>query len=102
VAFVVELLGLARVLARQSEVTLSLAPGATLHDVTRALAAAYPALVGPVLTAEGRLAAGTLFSLDGRAVTEDLSLPVPDADNRDHGQGRGVTLLLLTSMEGGA
>jgi hypothetical protein len=100
-AVIVELLGLARVLARRSEVTLSLRPGATLHDVTRALAAAYPALVGTVLTAEATLAAGTLFSLDGRAVTEDLSLPVPDASNWDDEKGRGVMLLLLTSMEGG-
>jgi hypothetical protein len=101
-AVIVELLGLARVLARRSEVTLTLGPGATLHDVTRALAAAHPALVGPVLTAEGSLAAGTLFSLDGRAVTEDLSLPVPDAGHRANGQGRDVMLLLLTSMEGGS
>jgi hypothetical protein len=101
VAVIVELLGLARVLSRQSEVTISLGPGATLHDVTRALAAAYPALVGPVLTAKATLAAGTLFSLDGRAVTEDLSLPVPEARPVDTGRGCDTRILLLTSMEGG-
>jgi hypothetical protein len=72
-----------------------------LRDVTRALAAAYPALVGPVLTADGALGPGTLFSLDGRAVTEDLSTPLPEPDPEDEGQTRGARLLLLTSLEGG-
>jgi hypothetical protein len=105
------------VLARRECVTLTLAPGANapagaragepggpannprLWDVTRALAAACPALVGPVLTADGALGPGTLFSLDGRAVTEDLSTPLPEP--KDEGQTRGARLLLLTSLEGG-
>jgi hypothetical protein len=98
---------LARVLARRERVTLTLAPNAgaaadpaRLRDVTRALAAAYPALVGPVLTADGTLGPGTLFSLDGRAVTEDLSLPVPEPDTEEQ-RTSGARLLLLTSLEGG-
>jgi hypothetical protein len=73
-----------------------------LRDVARALVAAYPALVGAVLTADGALGPGTLFSLDGRAVTDDLSQPVPEARPGRRGAECAPTLLLLTSMEGGA
>jgi hypothetical protein len=83
-------------------VTLSLPSGATLGDVARALAAECPALAGPVLTPDGALGPGTLFSLGGRAVTDDLSQPVPAAGDGEAGAESGVTVLLLTSMEGGA
>jgi hypothetical protein len=99
---------LARVLARRERVTLTLTPDSgapadppRLRDVTRALADAFPALVGPVLSADGALGPGTLFSLDGRAVTEDLSLPVPEPDTEEQRRTGGARLLLLTSLEGG-
>jgi hypothetical protein len=90
----VELLGLARVRARRERVALSMPAGATLGDVGRALAAAYPELIGPVLTAEGGLVAGNLFSPDGRALTADLAAPLAP-------EGPEAHLLLLTSPEGG-
>jgi hypothetical protein len=90
----VELLGLARVRARRETVSLSLPATATLGDVSRALAQAHPELVGPVLSPEGNLVAGNLFSPDGRALTAD-----PDA--LVGAETPEMRLLLLTSPEGG-
>lgn len=91
----VELLGLARVAARRQSVALSLPSTATLGDVARALVQAHPELVGRVLTAEGGLITGNLFSPDGRSLTADTTMLVSAAEAPE------VHVLLLTSPEGG-
>jgi hypothetical protein len=95
VEVLVELLGLARVRTGREAVSLILPAAATLGDVGRALAEVHPELVGPVLTREGGLVTGNLFSPDGRALTADPRTRLSAEETP------GVRLLLLTSPEGG-
>jgi hypothetical protein len=78
-----------RVVAGQRAVEVD-AAGATLADVSRALVAACPALRGPVIGADGWLAPGYQFAVDGR-FTRDPATPV----------GSTSSVLLLASSAGG-
>lgn len=95
----VELLGVARVLARKCAVSLVAPPGGTLRDVTRALAVKYPRLVGPVLRSDGSLAPGVVYSEDGRTVCADVDRPVREVG--PGGETSAARLLLIPSLEGG-
>jgi hypothetical protein len=90
----VELLGVARLLARRRCVSLHLAPDATLREVGSALAGVHPELVGPVLRDDGGLAPGVVYSRDGRALTTDVEEPAR------HAEDAGM-LLLIPTLEGG-
>ena len=94
----VELLGVARLRAarRAVEVRLDERRGecgaATVADALTALAAACPALVGPVLTPDGHsLCTGYLLNRNGREFVDRADAPLADGDR----------LLLISSAAGG-
>ena len=94
----VELLGVARLRAarRAVEVRLDERRGecgaATVADALTALAAACPALVGPVLTPDGHsLCTGYLLNRNGREFVDRTDAPLADGDR----------LLLISSAAGG-
>jgi molybdopterin converting factor small subunit len=85
----VELFGVPRLLAGRRSVELGDA-GPTLADVARTLAAACPALSGPVIGEDGWLRPGYQFAVDER-FTRDPAAPV----------AAGSALLLIASSAGG-
>ena len=97
----VELFGIARLRAgrRAVEVRLGERPGdrgergtATVADALTALAAACPALVGPVLRPDGHsLCTGYLLNRNGREFVDRTDAPLVDGDH----------LLLISSAAGG-
>ena len=88
----VELLGVARLRARTSRVSLDLPRSATLAQVLSALALEIPALVGPVITeTRDGLTAGHVCNLNGRDFVRDASRPVEPGDR----------LLIMSSDAGG-
>ncbi len=88
----VELFGLARSIVGQRAIDLGLPRAATVADALAQLAAAYPALVGPVIRPDGMgLAEGHLLNLSGRAFVEDVSTSVAPGD----------TILVLSNTAGG-
>lgn len=88
----VELFGVARMRARTSRVSVELPEPATLAWVLSALALKLPALVGPVITAEGDgLTAGHVCNLNGRDFVRDTGRPVQPGDR----------LLIMSSDAGG-
>lgn len=69
----VELIGLARRHVGQDTVTVSVQEGATWRDVIGALAEASPALVGKVVSEDGRTLLGSyVLNLGGRRSIYDL------------------------------
>jgi hypothetical protein len=90
VALQVELFGVPRLLVGQRHLTIE-SSGLTLADAARALAAAYPVLVGKVLDpATGWPLDGYSFAVDTR-FTRDPSASV----------AAGAALLLVSSQAGG-
>ena len=87
----VELLGVARHLARRACVRIRLSGPAPLVEVVRGLAREAPALVGTVVSEEGALLGGHAFSRDGRAVIQDPAETVHP----------GERLLLFSTVGGG-
>lgn len=88
----VELLGVARLRARTSRVSVELSESATLAQVLSALALKLPALVGPVITAAGDgLTAGNVCNFNGRDFVRDASRAVRPGDR----------LLIMSSDAGG-
>ena len=98
----VELLGVARLRAARGAVEVRLGErcgdhggggAATVADALTALAAACPALVGPVLTPDGRsLCTGYLLNRNGREFVDRTDAPLADGDR----------LLLISSAAGGS
>lgn len=80
----VELIGAARILAGQSEVSLNLGDEATWRDAVAALARAAPGLVNEVITGDKRdLLGDHTFKLGGRTFVRDLNEEVqPPEDGR--------------------
>lgn len=73
----IELFGMARHLTGERALRLEVPPGATLREVTAALAQQYPQLVGRVIAASGdQLIAPNVYNLDGRTVLHDLDRQV--------------------------
>lgn len=94
----VELLGVARLRAARGAVEVRLderrgeCGAATVADVLTALAAACPALVGPVLTPDGHsLCTGYLLNRNGREFIDRADAPLANGDR----------LLLISSAAGG-
>jgi hypothetical protein len=88
----VELLGVARLIAGQREIAVSLSGAARVPALVAALAAACPALVGPVVNPErGSMAPGYLLNRAGR---EFLTAPDAVIQPGDH-------LLVLSNAAGG-
>jgi molybdopterin-guanine dinucleotide biosynthesis protein A/molybdopterin converting factor small subunit len=80
-ACIVELFGVARLVANTSEIPLALPAGATLADVFRALAADVPALRGRVISREGdHLVDGCTCNLNGREFVRTADSPVRSGD----------------------
>jgi molybdopterin converting factor small subunit len=88
----VELFGVARLKAKTMTVPLVLPEGAQLRDALAALAAAIPALVGPVLTLDRHaLVNGYICNVNGTEFTRDWQ----------HRLRSGDHLLILSSDAGG-
>src|SRR5262249_53999167 len=87
----VELLGLARLLARREAAQVAVTGPTSLAQLARSLADQLPALVGTVVTEEGRLIAGHAFSRDGRELLRDPAEPIHPGDR----------LMLVSTIAGG-
>ncbi len=87
----VELLGVARLLARRDEVRLPWHEPASLVCLLRVLAVEVPGLVGNVLSAEGSLLGGHVLSRNGTDLLRDPG-EIIHPDDR---------LLLLSTSAGG-
>ncbi|MBI2918524.1 MAG: MoaD/ThiS family protein [Chloroflexi bacterium] len=88
----VELFGMSRLLAGQTEVELDLAGGSSLRDALAALAQEHAALVGPVLAPNGGgLHPCYALSLNGRSFAPDLDATL----------GPGDRVLILSTPAGG-
>ncbi|MBI2088194.1 MAG: NTP transferase domain-containing protein [Deltaproteobacteria bacterium] len=81
VSCTVELFGVARLLAKTTEVSLSLAHGATLSDVYSALAERLPILVGRVITPDaGNLSSGYACNVNGIDFVRNSNVKVNPGD----------------------
>ena len=88
----IELFGVARLVARTSEVVLTLPPGATFAQLFEELANQLPALVGRVITADrNALMDGYACSVNGREFVR-----IPDA-----AVNSGDSILILSADAGG-
>ena len=87
----IELLGVARFLARREQVILDLEAPTTLQQLLLRLADELPALVGTVLTAEGSFLAGHVLSRAGTDLLRDPEDPIAP----------GERLMLLSLSAGG-
>ena len=87
----VELFGIARLAAGARAVVVPWQGGLTLADLPARLAAACPALWGPVVVPGGRLAEGFIFNLGGRDFLRDPATPL----------AAGARVLLLGADAGG-
>ena len=90
-AIEVELLGVARLLARRETVRVLAPRPISLADLLRAVANEAPALAGTVLSEDGGLLGGHALSRDGIELLRD-----PEATIRP-----GDRLLLLSTSAGG-
>jgi molybdopterin converting factor small subunit len=77
---VVELMGVARLLAKTREVTLDLPPAATLGDVYAGLADEHPVLLGRVLQSEGGLTRGYACNINGVEFVRDMTAKIKAGD----------------------
>ncbi len=93
IACVVELYGLARILAERKHMDVRLRAGATARDLLAAVGEQQPALVGRVLRPDlSGVTEGHSLSLNGRAFVSDPELiALQDADR----------LLILANAAGG-
>jgi molybdopterin-guanine dinucleotide biosynthesis protein A/molybdopterin converting factor small subunit len=88
----VELFGVARLLAKTPEVSLTLPQEATLFHVFGALAERLPTLVGPVITLDrNRLTSGYACNINGQDFVRNLSVKVNPGDS----------ILIISSDAGG-
>jgi hypothetical protein len=77
----IELLGVARMLARTAEIPVALPAAATIEDAIAQLAAKVPALRNRVVTADGRsLAAGYACCVNGLDFVRTPAARVHDGD----------------------
>ena len=86
-----ELLGVARHLARRETVSVAAERALPLRELVQALGRHLPALVGTVLEGDGRLIAGHVFSRNGTDLLRDPEETVHPGDR----------LLLLSTSAGG-
>ena len=87
----IELFGIARLIAGQKELTVSLPDGSTVGDALRALAQECPSLLDSVLTSQGVLVEGSILSLGGREFITDRATSLP----------ANTPLLVLPAIAGG-
>jgi molybdopterin converting factor small subunit len=78
---VVELFGVARLLAKTREVALELPQSTSLADVYKLLSEKHPVLLGRVVTADGRnLTRGYACNINGVDFVRDANAPVNSGD----------------------
>ena len=90
----IEFTGIARILTKQTECTLSLESKASLRDVVVSLARHYPVLIGEIIKEDGEtLFPDDVISLNGETILhgDDLQLELQDGDK----------LFLLSLLAGG-
>lgn len=90
----IEFTGVSRVLTGQPGCSLTLNPGDTIREVIIALGKQYPALIGDIITKDGKnLVATNVFSLNGKRILHESDLQFQPAD--------GDKLILLSLLAGG-
>jgi len=87
----IELLGVARFLARRDAASVAVPGPLPLVELIQALGRELPVLVGTALTEEGALLGGYVLSRDGAELLRDPAEPIYPADR----------LLLLSTSAGG-
>jgi hypothetical protein len=87
----IELLGVARLLARQQTVSLAMAAPVRLSELVAALLQQTPALAGTVIAEDGTLVGGHVFARGGRDLLREPGAPIMP----------GERLQLLSVEEGG-
>ena len=89
----IELFGLPRLMLGTRDISVELPEHATVQDLVVALAAAYPALVGRVISKDGAtLLSGYIVNRNGESFLEA---------NANISLKPGETLLILSNMAGG-
>ena len=87
----IELLGVARLLARREAVEVPVEGSVPLTQLLQRLGGELPALVGTVVTHDGALLGGHVLSRDGAELIRDADAPIHPGDR----------LLLLSTSAGG-
>jgi len=88
----VEFLGSSRGLTQTKACLLELSHQATFREILAAIAAQFPALVGPVISPTSYdLVSSYMLNVDGRAMVRDLDTPAQD----------GQRLVLMFAEAGG-
>jgi molybdopterin converting factor small subunit len=78
---IVELFGVARLLAKTREVALNLPPPASLGDIYNAVSERHPVLLGRVIGADGRsLTRGYACNINGVDFVRDINARVNSGD----------------------
>ena len=90
----IEFTGISRMLTEKMEYQLSLAEGAGIMDVVRAIGRKFPLLVGEVIEKDGETLIPTnLFSVNGKQILNEKQLHYQPKD--------GDRLILLSLLAGG-
>ena len=89
----VEFLGLSRLVSRQKEISLEIAPDATFRDIVGILADRYPEMIGNVIRPDRKtLQEPNIFNLNARKMVQAAQMDsVPSENDR----------IILMSMSAG-
>ena len=90
----VEFIGLARILTRLPKLELSVKPGTTYRDIIGAVANKFPALLGQVISLDGKELLGTnMISINGRHMIVNNAL--------DESPDDGDKIIFMSILAGG-
>lgn len=94
----VEMLGLARLVTGQREVSLELDQGATYRDIVRALSERYPALIGNVIQSDKKnLQAPNILNLDAKQMIQSKQMDNRLADELDPEANYRIILMSMSA-----
>lgn len=89
-----ELFGLPRLIAGETEIALTLKEGATFRDVVRALVRKYPEMIGDVVQADGEtMQPPNILNLDGKRMVQ--------AHQMNESLSDGDRIILMSMSAGG-
>ena len=94
----VEMLGLARLVTGQREVSLELDQDATYRDIVRALSERYPALIGNVIQSDRKnLQAPNILNLDAKQMIQSKQMDNRLADELDPEADYRIILMSMSA-----
>lgn len=94
----VEMLGLARLVTGQREVSLELDQDATYRDIVRALSERYPALIGNVIQSDRKnLQAPNILNLDAKQMIQSKQMDNRLADELDPEANYRIILMSMSA-----